>query len=1031
MNNNSIESILEAFQHIHIITEKNGKIIDISDSVRSLLGYHPKEIQGKNLSEMTNKPDLKVLDSFLNLETGESNQGLIHLLDSQGKVVSCFIDIKKVEEESLPVLLILVTVIEHIELSFEKLHYEKQLFRLLMDNIPDLIYFKDKKSRFIDVSQSMTQVFGVKSIDEIIGKSDFDLHKPDHAQKAFADEQKIIQTGQPIINQLQEEIWQNNEKSYTLITKMPIRTESGEIIGTFGISKDITQLKKLEQKLAKSKNILKMLLDYSSERIYFKDTDHRFTLINKAHKDYLRLRDFDEIIGKSDLDLFPEQDVAEWHNTEDEIMKTGEPRSFEGQDILPNGERRWVLTSKAPLYDENGRISGIIGISRDITERKKHEEELEKAKLEAEQASRAKSYFLANMSHEIRTPMNGIMGMNSLLLETKLDEEQKNYALTVQKSADALLNVINDILDFSKIEAGKLELEQITFNIRSMLDDFAKTIAIKADEKGLEFICTAAPDVPFFAIGDPGRIRQILYNLTGNAIKFTEKGEVTVFCELENESTHEILLRFTVRDTGIGIPLKYQSKLFQSFSQADSSTTRKFGGTGLGLAISRQLSEIMGGSIGFSSIENQGTTFWFNIRLEKSDKVSAFNTPKDIAGTKILFVDDNKTNRDYIEKQLLYWNAIVKTVSNGGEAIVELHRAADERREYEIAILDMQMPGFDGVDLGKAIKNDTKIKNVPLVMMTSVGHRGEVRKLKEIGFSAYLTKPVSPSDLYNTLSMILGNSDSIQNNPEDLEIITKFSINERYRANIKVLVVEDNPVNQNVARGMLKNAGIDAVYIANNGKEALDQLGKYDFDLVLMDMQMPVLDGVSATKMIRSGQVKVKNPQVNIIAMTANAMKGAEEKCRVAGMNDYISKPIKLDTLKKTLARWLPKNDNSEAKETMMAVNYDGIFNMELMLENLGGDKSLVKEIIELFVDNTKENLDKLENFIEVQDFDNAALVAHSVKGSSGNITSDAMYKVALDLENFCKSKNLEKSKIEVEKLQSLFQWFLDNKDKF
>jgi len=1031
MNKKSIESILKTFQQIHIISDATGKIIEISESVEHILKYNIDEMIDKNIKDFAIKTDKKVIDHFMNIDVDEANQGLIHLTNKNGKKVSVFIVMKKLQTESEIIFHIIITILENIELSYEKMHYEKQLFRLLMENIPDLIYFKDKKSRFIAVSNSMTKIFGVDSIDDIIGKSDFDMHEKKHADKAFADEQNIIKTGKPIINQLQEEVWQDKEKSYTLSTKMPIKTESGEIIGTFGISKDITQLKQLENKLAKSKHILKMLLDYSSERIYFKDTDHRFTLINKAHKEYLELHDFHDIIGKTDFDLFPEDDVAEWHKTEKQIMASGKPLSFEGQDVLPSGEKRWVLTSKAPRYDENGNIAGIIGISRDITNRKKREEEIEKARSEAEHANKAKSYFLANMSHEIRTPMNGIMGMNSLLMETSLDEEQKYYAKTVQTSADALLTVINDILDFSKIEAGKLELEQITFNIRSMLDDFAKTLAIRAEKKGIEFICTAAPDVPFFAIGDPGRIRQILFNLTGNAIKFTENGEVSVFCELAGESTHENILKFSIRDTGIGIPAKYQDKLFQSFSQADSSTTRKYGGTGLGLAISRQLSEIMGGSIAFSSVEDKGTHFWFTIRIQKSDKVSAFKNPKDIAGTRILFVDDNKTNREYIEKQLLYWNADVTTVSNGGEAIVQLHQSVDDGKGFEIAILDMQMPGFDGIDLGKAIKSDEKIKNIPLVMMTSVGHRGEVKQLKEIGFSAYLTKPVSPSDLYSTLSMIIGNTDSIINDPDKVEIITKFNINERQKANIKVLVVEDNPVNQNVAKGMLKTIGIDATYIANNGKEAIEQLEKYDFDMVFMDMQMPVLDGLTATKMIRNKETAVRNPDITIIAMTANAMKGDEDSCRAAGMSDYISKPIKINTLRETISKWLPKIEQIEIREKEVYINYDGIFNKETLLENLGGDEDLIHEILGLFVENTSTNIKKIEKHFANHDLKNVAFVAHSIKGSSGNVTSDSLYQSAIKLEEYCKTDDFENAKQAFEKLKKLFQWFIDNKGKY
>ncbi len=1026
MKQKNYEAILNSFDQIQLILNEDGIVHDISTSVKNILNYSPKKIINQSIDQLIVKKDRRVVHHFLDIEKEESNQGLVHLNKKNGGTCSGFLTVKKLKNKNG--FHALLTVLENIELSYEKLHYEKQLFRLLMDNIPDAIYFKDRRSRFIDVSKSMTKIFGVDSIDQIIGKTDFDFHTAKNAKKYLQDEEKIIETGKPIINQEQKELWQGEVQSYTLTTKMPIKTDTGEIIGTFGISKDITKQKKLEEKLSKSKNTLQMLLDYSSERIYFKDTDHRFTLVNKAHKEYLKLHEFDNIIGKTDFDLFPEKDVKEWHKIEKKIMETGEPISFEGQDQLPNGKIRWILTSKAPRYDSNGSIAGIIGISRDITDRKKKEEELKNAKEEAESANQAKSQFLANMSHEIRTPMNGIMGMNSLLLDTDLDEEQRSYAMTVSKSADALLSVINDILDFSKIEAGKLEMEKITFNIRSMLNDFAKSIAYRAEKKGIEFICTAAPDVPFYAVGDPGRIRQVLMNLTGNAIKFTEAGEVSVFCELIDEINDDIVLKFSVKDTGIGIPAKYQKKLFQSFSQADSSTTRKYGGTGLGLAISRQLSKMMGGEIGFSSIENSGTTFWFTIQVKKSDKSLDFKKPGNIKGTRILFVDDNKTNRDYIRKQLEYWNVKAKTVPSGGEALVQLHQAVDENQPYEIAILDMQMPGFDGVTLGKAIKNDDKIKKIPLVMMTSVGNRGEVKKLRDIGFSAYLTKPVNPSDLYNTLSMILGNSEKIINEPEKMEIITKFSLSEQEKANIKVLVVEDNPTNQKVALGMLNTIGIDASYLAENGEDAIEKLKQYEFDLVFMDIQMPVLDGIKATKLIRKKITGVKNPKVPIIAMTANAMKGADEQCLTAGMDDYISKPIKLNELRKMIAKWLPKIYKEENISKIGGDKPDLLFDKETMLENLGGSEDLLAEILDTFVDDTTENIKKLKALITNNDLNEAAKVAHAIKGSAGNITADKIRQIALYLEKNCKQENRDALQEYFQQLEEEFDHFLNQK---
>jgi PAS domain S-box-containing protein len=887
----------------------------------------------------------------------------------------------------------------------EELRASQEQFRGAFDHAAVGMALVAPDGRWLRVNQPLCHIIGYTEA-ELLGGRFQDITHPEDLGEDLVFAHQLLAGEIPTYQMEKRYRHKNGHTVWANLSVSLVRTATGEPQHFVSQVQDVTVRKAAEDALRASEaqnRKLALVASRTTNAVFITGPTQLIEWVNEGFTRISGYRPAD-VIGRRVCDvLHGWQEDTESTRFTKATTSDGETVCHELQNFTADGTPYWMEVDCQPVWDANGHLIHFVFVANDITARKDAEAALRVAKAAAEDASRSKSEFLANMSHEIRTPMNGILGMTELVLETDLTASQRDSLGLVKSSADALLTIINDILDFSKIEAGKLDLDPLPFGLRDAVGDTLKTLAYRAHMKGLELAFDIHPDVPDGLVGDSGRLRQVLTNLVGNAIKFTDAGEVIVRIDRVRTSGHKHRLLFSVRDTGIGIPAEKLGQIFDPFTQADGSTTRRFGGTGLGLTISSRLIALMGGQVRVESEVGQGSTFLFEIDLEEartSVERPAVRPPDSLAGAAVLIIDDNATNRRVLADTVRLWGACPTCADGGVAGLAELRRAHDAGRPFALILLDAMMPDVDGFTVAQQIAADPDFAATAVIMLTSADRAGDAGRSRASGIAAYLVKPVKSSELLRTIL-----STAPLRRPDEARLVApppKPASKPGTRP-LKVLLAEDNLVNQRVADLLLKKFG-HTVTIANHGGEAVVAFDREPFDVILMDVQMPEVDGFEATRMIRERDA-ASGRRTPIVAMTAHAMKGDRERCLAAGMDDYVSKPVQRGELLRVLA-WAA--DVSAARAVSLAQTPAPVglppapaadFDRQAALGRLGGDEELFAEVAEIFRTDSPNMLDEIRAALAAGDAVAVRRSAHGLKGAAGYVGGTGVAALAMQLE--------------------------------
>ncbi len=1005
------ESIMASFYDsapmmMGIVEVRNNDVLHIRDNVATgvFYGMPAESIRNRLASDLGEQRPIiqKWVKHYLESEVSRKPVRFEYLQENvhEGRWISVTVSHLGYTTEGLPRFCYVAEDITERRRFEDQIRQSEEQFRSVIETAGSVIVGLRPDHTIFEWNREAERVFG-HTREEALGNDYLKLVLPPSEQTSTAANIKKVLSGVPTHNYESEAISRSGRISTLLWNITRLLGPDKQPMGIIAIGQDITERKAAEEERDRVFTLSLDMLCIAGFDGYFKRLNESWERTLSVPREKLLQEPFMDAIHPEDQRGMLEQVIR---------LRSGQSvLSYESRMLCGDGSYKWILWNAIPFADQQV----FYAAGHDITERKQAEETMRQAKNAAEAANTAKSQFLATMSHEIRTPMNGVIGMTELLLNTRLDPEQHEYAETVRQSAEALLDIINDILDFSKIEAGKLSLEVVGFDLNEVVDGTIDLLAERARAKGIELLCLVDHDIPTRLRGDPGRLRQVLMNLVGNGIKFTERGEVFLQVQPEDETDEHMDLRFSVTDTGIGISAENQAKLFQAFTQADGSTTRRYGGTGLGLAISKQIIEMMGGRVGINSVPGQGSVFWFTVRLEKQPGESQ---PKKVAyetvGARVLVISDNNTRRSILHHYIVSWRMRNGCVADASSALKTLHSQNIAGSRFDAAIMDLQDPESVGLPLARQIKADPVIAETRLILLVPLGKRIDENILRQAGVNACLTKPIRQSELYNSLVNLLsarpGTSTDFLTRPVASEQPAPAAAPPP-KHKLRILLAEDNPVNQKVAVRQLEKMGYSADVVAN-GLEVLSALRQMPYDIILMDCQMPEMDGYEATRRIRKGQLgepedspttrfATSDPtKICIVAMTANAMQGDREKCLASGMNDYLSKPLRKEDLQGILERYTPLDKMTEQPSRGDLLNADVVAGLRA-LRSKDGSNPLV-EVIDLFLELTPVNLVQLRQNYRDRDVTKFIRTAHALKGSCANLGAERLSNACAAVES-------------------------------